>query len=937
MSERGARRGAGAPFYAPLRRKTSAEIISEARAAIYGEMSGASNSGGGGAGGALRALRTRRPYTPREPQRALYTERTRIKETRPPSAFDLKFLSLSESGEESLAALDARLANLEEDALDDMLNDTHTNKKKPQQLRAARPAPASQNMAGDSWGGFTKLPHLSGRSKPLHRRNTTGQVQTDDIKTEIALAQAISVTRPLAEYDAYMDNNNSKSSSAESSAKRSQFAVSKSVSYEVPAGNPNNEIAVKHLAVQLPNTSPDQYDKMSTLELAEALSQKSRSTSRTLQLLEAVRRNAEVQPPGGALRELLLRALYTHIEHPDDEVLVALARALLTLRVTGPHLTTACKLVFKIAKNDKNDHYFRNTNLLELVVEGCGRAEPVSESACCVFGCAALRVLALEPRLAARATAAGAVHLTALHLKILNNAKAENPRSLDEQCTHALYQVTGALRSLASVVDAHAHEFVASGALPELVAALSLHTDRDVLTNVARCLSVLSVSSACLSSLVVAAGAARALLRALAACGARAALAVRLAYTLGNMAAAAERARDDIYNEEGSIDVLLTILESYTQRIAQGARDADQDPDLHLIGTDLGGSDGSDEDVLIKTVRVVANLCLSERAGRGLAATHAERTVKALYACLQLADNIVEHESMSSEERLSTMERREELATAALATLNNLTFYREPPDPPDPLHLHYDNICKMTCGWVRVGDSAASCEAVRALGNMSRAPRTAQLIVLHGALDTLEPFLLHESCAVRCAAAGVLVNVCGAGAAHSSAAALAARALVWSAARGDAAAAPLLARALWNAHAHAPRPLDPRHAHDVAAALTVFIDDESVFAACEASRLGDRHDTESPIARHHVTFEMDDEKAGDCEGVCYDGMKGARGEWEEGAEGLEGDLGFEEGEAEECACAACRRLAHWDELVAVAIPLMERMRPARHDAAVGTD
>lgn len=36
MSERGARRGAGAPFYAPLRRKTSAEIISEARAAIYG-------------------------------------------------------------------------------------------------------------------------------------------------------------------------------------------------------------------------------------------------------------------------------------------------------------------------------------------------------------------------------------------------------------------------------------------------------------------------------------------------------------------------------------------------------------------------------------------------------------------------------------------------------------------------------------------------------------------------------------------------------------------------------------------------------------------------------------------------------------------------------------------------------------------------------------
>lgn len=58
----------------------------------------------------------------------------------------------------------------------------------------------------------------------------------------------------------------------------------------------------------------------------------------------------------------------------------------------------------------------------ELLVEGCGRAEPVSEAGCCVYGCAALRVLALEPALCARAVAAGAAHLAALHLKILNNA-----------------------------------------------------------------------------------------------------------------------------------------------------------------------------------------------------------------------------------------------------------------------------------------------------------------------------------------------------------------------------------------------------------------------------------------------------------------------------------------------------------------------------------
>lgn len=34
------------------------------------------------------------------------------------------------------------------------------------------------------------------------------------------------------------------------------------------------------------------------------------------------------------------------------------------MRVTGSHLAAACKLVFKIARNDHNDHFFMDTNLL---------------------------------------------------------------------------------------------------------------------------------------------------------------------------------------------------------------------------------------------------------------------------------------------------------------------------------------------------------------------------------------------------------------------------------------------------------------------------------------------------------------------------------------------------------------------------------------------
>ncbi|XP_063368797.1 armadillo repeat-containing protein 2 [Cydia amplana] len=935
MGERGARRGAGgAPFYAPPRRKTSAEIISEARAALYGDMSGASSSAG--SGGALRPLRTRRPFTPREPQRVLFGERAR-RDPRPPSAFDLKHLSLCESSED---------ARVEEEINHALYLETQNTRKKA----ARQPAHQSTEKAVEGWSAFPKLPHLSGKSKPLHRRNTTGQTTPDGSKSDVDLANIISITRPLGRESAgddFCTELNSKSLSPDPGIRRKHFATTKSQSYDVGGGYPLGSIPVKHLAVQLPNTSTSEdLENMTVLELAEALSQRSRDVERTVLLMEALQNCLEKSMPATSLRDMALRSFYTHIDSDDERVLVAIARAMLTMRVTGAHLAAACKLVFKIARNDKNDHFFRNTNLLELLVEGCGRADPLSEGECCVYGAGALRFLALEPRLCALAHSAGALHLASLHLKILNSAKAENPRGVSEQSTHALYQLTGALRNLASGERA-ARAFVSSGALGELLAALAHHTDRAVLTNVARCLSVLSANESCCLWLCGAPSSAGALLRALAACAARAPLAVRLAYVLGNMAAATDQARLNIYNEEGGVDVLLTILESYTKRNNDHeVRDSDSDPDMHLVGTDMGGSDGSNEDVLIKTVRVVANLCLTERAGRGLCAAHAERTVRALLGCLELAEK--PHEPMDNQSEEGTMDRREELATAALATLNNVTFYRETPAPPDPLAEPLDDICKATCRWLGGGGGAnAACEAVRALGNLSRSQRAAQLIVLEGVLDALPAFLHHEEASVRCAAAGVLVNVCGAGCSARSAGQAAARALGAAAAARDAPAAALLARALWNAHAHSP--LAPASTKQAAAALAAFIDDESVFAACEAPAAGERRASD-PEIKHHVKFELDNNNYSNKEFQRPTVVKAHSVEHELHLEGcseensdhaLSGeDLGFEEGDMlveDGCECGPCRRLAAWEELVGVAIPLLEKLKPPRSDASVGTD
>ncbi|XP_045539183.1 armadillo repeat-containing protein 2 [Papilio machaon] len=946
MGDRIPRRGAGAPFYAPPRRKTSAEIISEARAAIFDEMSGASS---GSSVGGLRPLRTRRPFTPREPQRTLFTDRARKRDPRPPSAFDLKYLSLSEDNEGAPITSTRVTSFAEEDSSPVHKTDSKYPTKKDNSMKD-----------GITWSGFTKLPHLSGRSKPLHRRNTTGQITVEAPSTISNLSQSILVTRPLganidaeSTKDISKDLPGSKSHVADTAAnKRRTFGITKSVSCD--AGSGIGDIPVRHLALQLPNTSFDNYESMTTLELAEALAaQSSHDVEKTLQLLEPLQNILEKSTPSNNLRELVIRSLYVHIDNEDERILVAIARAMLTMRVTGKHLAAACKLVFKIARNDKNDHFFRSSNLLELLVEGCGRADPLAESECCVYGAGALRFLALEPRLCVLAHDAGALHLAALHLKIFNNAKAERPRQVREQATHALYQLTGALRNLANGGAKTATDFVSSGALGELLAALPLHTDRDVLTNVARCLSVLSAEEACCEWLCRSPCSARALLRTLAACASRAALTVRLTYTLGNMAAADEQARINIYNEEGGIDVILTILESYTNRKDRDAKDLEEDTDLHLVGSDLGGSDGSNEDVLIKTVRVVANLCLSDLAGRGIAMHHAQRTIKALLACLDVAERTPEKLVSESEEISEdnwNMDRREELATAALATLNNITFYLEPTDTLDPLDDNVEQLCKATCRWLhKAGDGSqlSACEAVRALGNLSRSSRAARWLVLEGALDALPPFQEHEDASVRYAAAGVLVNVCGSGAEPGAAAGAAAAALRAAASTRDAPAAALLARALWNAHAH--RPLPPAHAHLITAALNLssFPDDDSVFTACAAPR-SHECDSNDPEIKRLVKFEMDSQRMHIEEAKQRNSDKGMSEDHHHGSgdedwdrTGYSGeDLGFEEGDItveEECSCEPCRRLAAWDELVGVAIPLLEKMKPPRTDASVGTE
>jgi hypothetical protein len=74
------------PFYEPPPRKTSAEIINEARLAIRESQMAESSF----ISTPIKPLQTQRPFTPRNKERLLFGKKT--KSNRPPSSFSLRYL-----------------------------------------------------------------------------------------------------------------------------------------------------------------------------------------------------------------------------------------------------------------------------------------------------------------------------------------------------------------------------------------------------------------------------------------------------------------------------------------------------------------------------------------------------------------------------------------------------------------------------------------------------------------------------------------------------------------------------------------------------------------------------------------------------------------------------------------------------------------------------
>ncbi|XP_077366233.1 armadillo repeat-containing protein 2 isoform X2 [Festucalex cinctus] len=418
-------------------------------------------------------------------------------------------------------------------------------------------------------------------------------------------------------------------------------------------------------------------------------------------------------------RSSILRTLFQLIDLNSPRLHMHVAELSLALHVSGNNLLNICKLIFQISRSEDNDILFQNNSVLDLLL-GLLLREDASTCGEALFYCAgAIKFLSGN---------AAIVHLL-LEKNFMSTAHdfiQKLCRADDTRVTiagHILVQLTATLRNLADHPEARPF-FVSYCLMSDLCLVLQRHCqDQDVCTNVSRIYSKLSSYAECRLTLAQTPDCYQLFLELLSKHHQKQDLVVRLLFTLGNLTAKSDEARQRLFRCEASVDTLLRLYDDYQLR---------EDGPTPLAG------EREAEDVLVKLVRVLANMCIHEDVGAALASNT---------TCIQLLMETLE---------LRSVEENEELTVNVAAAINNLTFYRK---ESAVLRRSQLAIAQLMLKLVLSSNMAAMLEATRVYGNLSQSKDVRDFIMQNKVhrfvvtlLDSKNPDLCFSAC-------GVLTNL----------------------------------------------------------------------------------------------------------------------------------------------------------------------------------
>ncbi|XP_075869716.1 armadillo repeat-containing protein 2 isoform X2 [Nelusetta ayraudi] len=687
--------------------KTSAEIVSEARQS-------------------LRVQSTKRPFTPRDGHRHLFGEDTvrASHGNRPPSSFSLHAQNFD--APDSRPGSGTRLSPLEHPKLPEPCDTNSPFKAFPKP--PTDPLEVKSRLAV-SRGRFLRVETLvDGDAKeklnPGHsqKQPSAKKVPGKD-RTEVHIPRKPE-QRGTASESTTMSSRFTDAQGAAAVAATSGTIQPGDDSADRPADRGSGQ-----------KTELERRGEAKSKEDVEAVAWKNRiapllqelesvaagssegSVERLCELCEGLHRalaRADLLGRSCKRRAAILRTLFRLVDLNSARLDLCIARLCLALRVSGNNLLNICKLVFQMSRNERNDGLFQENSIIETLLSVLTAEESEEALLYCV---GALKFLSGN----------GAI----LRLLLDNNCMSVAQRLMGRLCSaedarsamagHILVQLTTLLRNLADLPDSRPL-FVSFSILPELCRVLRHHSDdQDICTNISRIYSKLSSYSECRHALARTPDCYRLFLELLNKHHQKQDLVVRLLFTLGNLTAKMDEARQQLFQCEGCTLTLLRLYDAYQRR---------RDPPL--------AAPAEADDVLVKLVRVLANMCIHRAVGPALASDH---------GCIQLLIETLE---------LRSVQESEELMVNVAAALNNLSFYQA---ESAALRSSQLAIARLMLKLVFSSSMDTILEAVRVYGNLSQSKDVRDLIMeqkVHRFVVTLLDSKSSEMCFSAC---GVLTNL----------------------------------------------------------------------------------------------------------------------------------------------------------------------------------
>lgn len=432
-------------------------------------------------------------------------------------------------------------------------------------------------------------------------------------------------------------------------------------------------------------------------------------------------------------RSIILKAVFKLLDYDHPAVLLSLSQLILSFQVTGKNLLNACKLVFKVSKNEQNDPLFLRGHILDQLLHLIRAAEPSCPDAL-IYCVGALKLLSGSSTLMKELVQKDCIETLIQLLEAINTASSNNSGCNSEQLGNLLVQLTACLRNLVDASGSR-QRLLASSLIPALCCTMEIYLDdADLILNISRIFSKVSLHTDCCIVLADQKNSYQTLLKVLDKHLARQDVVVRICFVLGNLTAKNETARTLLFQEENALSMLQNVLQFYIDRSLQ-LNEVEESP----VRNPPKSVNPMEEvlDVLIKTVRLIANLSVSETIGPIIAAHH---------QCVNQLMYILKN---------FTIEKEEDLLVTTVATINNLSYYHS---KGSHISARYLEIAKCLINHLQPGNMEALLEAARVFANLTHQKAVRDFLAQNKVQEILIAVLDSNSREVVYICCGVLVN-----------------------------------------------------------------------------------------------------------------------------------------------------------------------------------